>query len=85
MGCVLGPTMANFYMGHLEKVVFEKHCNLRPKQYNRYIDDTFGSFRNREHLLELKEKFEENSCLKFTYETEKDNNINFLDVTIVRN
>jgi hypothetical protein len=54
MGCVLGPTMANFYMGHLESVVFEKYSSLKPKQYNRYIDDTFGSFKDIAHLLELK-------------------------------
>jgi hypothetical protein len=54
MGCVLGPTMANFYLGNLEKIVFEKHRELKPKTYCRFVDDTFGSFRNIEHILILK-------------------------------
>ena len=57
---------------------------MKPKTYNRYVDDTFGSFKDIKHILELKAKFEENSCLKFTYEVEKDHIINFLDIQITR-
>ena len=58
MGCVLGPTMANFYMGHLESKVFTKYPNLKPKSYNRYVDDTFGSFKDEEQIIDLKNTFE---------------------------
>jgi hypothetical protein len=84
MGCVLGPTMANFYMGHLEERVFNDFPNLKPKIYDRYIDDTFGAFKDEQEIINLKNKFEEMSCLKFTYELEKDKILNFLDVKIVR-
>lgn len=39
MGCVLGPTFANFYMGHIENKIFKS--NLIPKTYCRYVDDIF--------------------------------------------
>lgn len=46
MGCVLGPTFSNFYMGDLERKVFKKNKFMKPKTYIRYMDDTFGSFRS---------------------------------------
>jgi hypothetical protein len=85
MGCVLGPTMANFYMGHLEERVFNNFPNLKPKIYDRYVDDTFGTFQDEQTIIELKNKFEELSCLKFTYEIEKNKTLTFLDVKIIRN
>lgn len=50
MGCVLGPLLSNFYMGDLEKRLFEKYPNLKPKIYLRFMDDTFGTFNNLEEL-----------------------------------
>lgn len=85
MGCVLGPTMANFYMGHLEEKVFHGNILHKPKLYDRWVDDIFVDSEDEATVLELKKKFEENSCLKFTYETEKDHIINFLDIKIKRN
>ena len=84
MGCILGPTVANYYVGHLERKVFRNHPELKPKTYVRFVDDTFGSFKSDEHVLHLKDIFEENSCLKFTFETEKEARISFLDVNISR-
>lgn len=83
MGCVLGPTFANFYMGYLEELIF---TNFRkPKVYCRYVDDIFIVTENVREIINLKEKFEECSVLKLTYELEKDKNINFLDVHIEKN
>lgn len=84
MGCVLGPLLSNFYMGDLEKRLFEKYPDLKPKIYLRYMDDTFGTFNSLEELQQLKNKFQEMSSLKFTFEIEKDAILNFLDVKIKR-
>ena len=84
MGCILGPTVANYYVGHLERKVFRTNPEIKPKTYVRYVDDTFGSFKSNEHVLQLKDIFEVNSCLKFTFEIEKEARISFLDVNVLR-
>lgn len=80
MGCVLGPTYANFYMGHLEEIIF-KNSN-KPNSYCRYMDDIFITINNIEELENLKEKMENNSVLKVTYELESNKQLNFLDINI---
>jgi hypothetical protein len=44
MGCVLGPTMANFYMGHIEEITLTN--SIKPKTYTRYVDDIFMAIKN---------------------------------------
>ena len=43
MGSPLGTTLAIFFLGCLEKM-FENNCNVAPKLYMLYIDNTFGLF-----------------------------------------
>jgi len=84
MGSPLGPTFANFYMGHLEqKVLSNQH--LKPTLYGRYIDDIFLQVINLEQLNELKDLFQENSVLNFTYEIGINNKLPFLDVMVHSN
>lgn len=45
MGCVLGPTFANYYMGHLEEITFRNHSV--PRTYCRYVDDIFVIIRTK--------------------------------------
>ena len=46
MGNPLGPTMANFFMAHLEEKIFAEKSNgpVLPKLYLRYIDDVYAIF-----------------------------------------
>ena len=81
MGSPLGPTFANFYMGHIENKVLND-LNIKPAVYTRYVDDVFVMVENENKLLELKKKFEDASILKFTYEISKNNKIPFLDVNV---
>jgi len=67
-------------MGHLENLTFREIT--RPKQYCRYVDDIFISVNDEKQILQIKNKFEENSILKFTIELEKNKILNFLDVTL---
>ena len=81
MGSPLGPTFANYYMGHLKEKVFKDHLN-KPKIYARYVDDVFLLVDNVEYVNRLKTTFENNSVLKFTYEMNNNFKIPFLDILI---
>ena len=89
MGCVLGPTLANFYMGHLENLILNSILKQQNKEqpfiYCRYIDDIFLTINSEADLINLKNLFEEYSVLKFTYEIENHNKIKFLDCEITKN
>ena len=43
MGSPLGPTFANFFLGHIEEKMFAT-CGMKPKLYLRYVDDIFALF-----------------------------------------
>ena len=42
MGSPLGPTISNFFLGHLEEKIFDDKSICLPKLYLRYIDDIFA-------------------------------------------
>ena len=81
MGSPLGPTFANFYMGDLEQRTLTED-NPKPHIYARYVDDIFVQVKDINELEKLKQLFEENSVLHFTYELNIDNKLPFLDVQI---
>ena len=81
MGSPLGPIFANYYMGHLERQVFEDHT-IKPATYCRYVDDIFAVVRDEQHLQLIKERMEESSVLRFTYEMSVDNKLPFLDIEV---
>ena len=81
MGSPLGPTFANYYMGHLENNVL-CNSNVRPRIYGRYVDDIFLQVSDVNQLLALKKSFEDNSVLKFTYELNVNDKLPFLDVLV---
>ena len=81
MGSPLGPTFANYYMGNLEKTVFD-NPEKKPSIYARYVDDTFIQIKDENELIKLKECFQNNSKLNFTYELSVNNKLPFLDVLV---
>ena len=81
MGSPLGPVFANFYMGKLEKTLFS-NSNIKPSIYARYVDDIFVQVKNEEELKSLKELFQSNSKLKFTFELSSQSKLPFLDILI---
>jgi len=82
MGSALGPTLAEFYMCHLENGVFDRTPNLKPLVYTRYVDDCFLLVDNVDQIDMIKRHFEANSVLKFTHELEKSRQLPFLDSLI---
>ena len=81
MGSPLGPTFANFYMGHLEDNIFSDPTK-QPNIYARFIDDIFVQVKDSQQLANLQNTFQQNSVLKFTYELNVNNKLPFLDLLI---
>ena len=44
MGNHLGPTLANWFLGMIEKEIFNQHLSFYPSFYVRYVDDVFAIF-----------------------------------------
>ena len=81
MGSPLGPTFAGFYMGDLEYQIFNNNYD-KPNIYTRYVDDIFMQINNSDQLTDIKDLFEQNSVLTFTYELHNNNKLPFLDVSV---
>ena len=53
MGSPLGPTLANFFLAHIESKIFAEHKNYYPKLYCRYVDDIFAIFDKQDAIIEF--------------------------------
>ena len=86
MGLPHSPTFANIFLCYHENVWLNE-CPLvfKPIMYKRYVDDTFLLFKQPEHassfLTYLNNK---HPNITFTYESEINNSLPFLDVNITR-
>ena len=83
MGGPLGPSLANFFLAHLERTKFDK-CpfEFQPKQYYRYIDDVFAIFgEGQSHEDFLKFINSVHSSLELTVELTT-SSLPFLDVNV---
>ena len=49
MGSPLGPTFANYYMGHFKKIILDDH-NIKPYTYARYVHDIYLEIGNENKL-----------------------------------
>ena len=56
--------------------------NSKPHIYARYVDDIFVQVEDVDELEKLKQLFEDNSVLNFTYELNINNKLPFLDVYV---
>ena len=71
-------------MCELENSIFEKHPDLKPALYTRYVDDVCMVTHSDSDIPRIIEKFKSNSVLNFTFELEKSQNLSFLDCLITR-
>ena len=86
MGSPLGPTLANIFLGHFEKIWLEQ-CpdDFKPVYYKRYVDDIITLFNSQEHVEKFKMFLNSrHKNMSFSSEEEKDNKFNFLDIQITR-
>ena len=79
----LGPALANIFVGFHESRLF--NTTVKPGVYFRYVDDTFVIFGSEleceRFYLDLNQL---HPALTFTVEKEKNNSLNFLDVSVER-
>ena len=76
MGLPLGPSFANIFMCHHERVCL--YIAFRPVFYKRYVDDTFFLFKHKNHVpLFLNYIDSRHITINFSYETENNNIISF--------
>ena len=75
--------LANFFMGHYEKLWLNNYTGPKVLYYRRYVDDIICCFRNSNDARLFFEYL--NSChpnIKFTMETEERDQLPFLDVLL---
>ena len=82
MGSPLGPTLANAFLCHNEKLWLDS-CppEIKPVVYRRYVDDIFVLFKSKGHLLLFAKYMNtRHKNFKFTFNFEQNNSFSFLDV-----
>ena len=86
MGNPLAPVLANIFLCNLEsKFAVDCPRTIEPKFYRRYLDDIFAVFNSKSEALEFFNYLNDlHPNIKFTMEEEKENKLNFLDVTIAK-
>ena len=86
MGLPLGPTFANIFMCSMEaKWLDECPLNFKPVFYKRYVDDIFLLFNDRSHISQFLTYLNgKHRNIKFTFETESNRSLPFLDCLISR-
>lgn len=87
MGSPLSPLLAEVFMSNFEETILSSNqAKQQLKFWYRYVDDVLicfdGTSRQLNAFLELTNSW--NPKIQFTLETETNNNINFLDLSIKR-
>jgi hypothetical protein len=83
MGSPLSPILSNIFMEHFEEAFVETFDN-GPRVWWRYVDDVFAIWnRNEEELkIFLDHINKQEPTIKFTLESEQNNQLPFLDIMI---
>ena len=86
IGSPLGPTLANAFLSHYEKIwLNDCSSQFKPVVYRHYIDDIFVLFKSKEYLKHFANYMNsKDKNINFSFETEDSNNFSFLDVKITR-
>ena len=84
MGFPLGPLLSGIFMVELENTLVPTVSN-HLMSWKRYVDDInyFVKEDSIEHVMSILNGF--HPSIQFTYETESNNRLSFLDVLIIRN
>ena len=83
MGSPLGPVLANIFMVHLEETMIPR-LSEKMSSWCRYVDDTFTFIKDGEIENVQQALNDFHPDINFTYETEANDSIAFLDVNISR-
>ena len=82
MGSPLGPSLANFFLAHIECKLFENEISCKPRLYMRYVDDIFAVFSENCNFKDFFDLLNsQHNSLSFTYEEGTDV-LPFLDTVV---
>ena len=86
MGSLLGPSLANFFLYHHEtKLLNDCPKKFKPVFHKRYIEDIFVLFKRPERAKPFVDYMNsKHRNINFSFETEKDEQMPFLDVNVFR-
>ena len=86
MGSPLGTSLANAFLCHHEaKWLNDCPNKFKPVFYKRYVDDIFVLFKRPEHVKPFVDYMNsKHKNISFSFETEKDGQMPFLDVNVFR-
>ena len=83
MGNPLGLTLANWFLGMIEKKIFDQHLSFYPSFYLRYVEDVFAIFNSSTEVqLFLNMPNNQHPNLRFTSEEASGTSLPFLDVEL---
>ena len=83
MGNPLAPTLADFFMGHIENTIFSNPSEYFPSFYCRYVDDTFCVFSHSSHSQQFLNSINSvHNNIKFTVENSQNGTLPYLDVKV---
>ena len=83
MGSLLGPALANIFVGFYESKLFKKIS--KPQIYYHYVDDTFALLQDEvDSETFLTNLNSLHTLLKFTSEKEVNQSLPFLDVLVIK-
>ena len=86
MGSPLAPVMANIFLCHFEKLWLQECPDAyKPKEYIRYVDDTFLLFEDIQQAHQFSNYINSRHVnIKFTIEEEVDGKLPYLDTIVSR-
>ncbi|XP_072046610.1 uncharacterized protein [Amphiura filiformis] len=87
MGSPVSPIVSNLFMEWLEQqAIHTAPLDCKPKLWKRYVDDILEVIQKRsvDKLTRHLNQVDTTNSIKFTHETEQENQIPFLDTLIVK-
>ena len=74
------------FLCHYEMKWLDCPIEFKPKLYKRFVDVIFVMFRSKNHVKKFVDYMNtKHPNIRFTFETEDQNSLSFLDIKIVRN
>ena len=82
----LGPTLANAFLSHYEKIWLQRIPQQIKSLFDRrYVDDIFDLFESQDKLIRFRDYFNGfHPNMSVSHEVERDGKLSFLDINVSR-
>jgi len=85
MGFPLGPILADIFMSNLENKLHH-FSKTKPQVWHRHVDDILCIFNSQQNITDVLKRLKRwHNNIKFTITMEKNKQISFLNVLIIKN